>query len=100
MNTATVLVFTVFTLAVFADYAPCQKCQSVFDEVRVELGNDGKGASIEALLAVFQKLCKRDDPQHAQGCYDVSAKKAPEIKNLLDAGESNKDICIYLGICV
>uniref|UniRef100_A0A7E4VZ79 Saposin B-type domain-containing protein n=1 Tax=Panagrellus redivivus TaxID=6233 RepID=A0A7E4VZ79_PANRE len=99
MNAVTVLVFAAFAAVALSDPDPCTGCLENMVDIRAELGNDGKGASVDALLAALKHACEKRYPDKLLECYTASISQAPAVEALLDAGKSDKEICVAAGRC-
>uniref|UniRef100_A0A7E4ZRW1 Saposin B-type domain-containing protein n=1 Tax=Panagrellus redivivus TaxID=6233 RepID=A0A7E4ZRW1_PANRE len=99
MNTATVFIFAALTAVAFSDPDPCAGCLANMADIRAEVGNDGKGASVEDLLIALDHACKKRFPNHLRECYDSAAFPAVSVRAFLNAGLSNQEICEAASWC-
>uniref|UniRef100_A0A7E4UYC3 Saposin B-type domain-containing protein n=1 Tax=Panagrellus redivivus TaxID=6233 RepID=A0A7E4UYC3_PANRE len=104
MNTATVLVIAALALVALAEQDWCQVCQDAVGDARAEVGNDGKGASEQAIMAAFMNVCNNrlaSSVYHDKciGMRDYVAQYLDLVKLVLDNGASNHEMCLYGGAC-
>uniref|UniRef100_A0A7E4UY61 Saposin B-type domain-containing protein n=1 Tax=Panagrellus redivivus TaxID=6233 RepID=A0A7E4UY61_PANRE len=99
MNTATVLVIAALVIVAAAERDWCKDCQADMVDIRGKVGNNGMGASLLQILNALYIACNTRFADIFDQCYYQNVPAIPTVKAELDAGKTDKEICIAAGYC-